>query len=51
MVRCWRKYDSYRSIDENQWVGLAVEAREVHLLEPRGAIRVVWPIVVDTGVG
>jgi hypothetical protein len=43
-------------IDENQWVeqewvGLALEAREVHLLEPRGAIRVVRPVVVDAGVG
>jgi hypothetical protein len=38
MVRCWRKYDT--PINENQWVGFTVEARKIHLLEPRGTVKV-----------
>jgi hypothetical protein len=49
MVPCWRKYDT--PINENQWVGFTVEAREIHLLELRGAIRVMLAVVVGAGLG
>jgi hypothetical protein len=38
-------------VDEDQRVGLAVIARELHPLEPRRVIRAVLPILVAAGVG